>query len=53
MPETDELPPLNRNLRLFIVAEEIPPRVARVCRFLRTDHGIDISCVTFSIFQTR
>ena len=52
MLETDEIPSLNRNLRLFIVAEEIPSRMARVCRFLRTSHGIDISCVVFSIFQT-
>ncbi|MDE0012233.1 MAG: hypothetical protein OXU36_13875 [Candidatus Poribacteria bacterium] len=52
MPETDELPPLNRNLRLFIVAEEIPPRVARVCRFLRTSYGMDISCIGVSTFET-
>jgi hypothetical protein len=52
MLETDEIPPLNRALRLFIVAEEIPERVARVCRFLRTSHGINISCVDVSIFQT-
>ena len=52
IPETDELPRLNDGLRLFIVAEEIPSRVARVCRFLRTSHGINISCVDVSIFQT-
>ena len=52
VPETDELPPLNENLRLFIVAEEIPSRVARVCRFLRNSHGINVSCVDVSIFQT-
>ena len=52
MPETDEIPPLNRNLRLFIVAEEIPSRMARVCRFLRTSHGMDISCIDVSTFQT-
>lgn len=52
IPETDELPRLNEGLRLFIVAEEIPSRVARVCRFLRTSHGINISCVDVSIFQT-
>ena len=34
IPETDDIPTLNRNLRLFIVAEDIPARVARVCRFL-------------------
>ncbi len=52
IPETDELPPLNRNLRLFIVAEEFPPRVARVCRFLRTSHGMDVSCIDISTFKT-
>ena len=52
MPETDELPLLNRAMRLFIVAEEIPPRVAHVCRFLRTAHGMDITCVAISMFQT-
>ena len=52
MPEADELPRLNRGLRLFIVAEEIPSRMARVCRFLRTSHGIDISCIDVSILET-
>ena len=51
-PEIDELPPLNRGLRLFIVAEEIPSRVARVCRFLRTSHGMDVSCIDVSTFET-
>ena len=32
----DEMPALNRRLRLFVVAEEIPGTVSRVCRFLRT-----------------
>ena len=53
MPETDELPQLNNgHLRLFIVAEEIPARVARVCRFLRDSHSMDINCIAVSIFQT-
>ena len=52
IPETDELPPLNRGLRLFIVAEEIPSRMARVCRFLRTSHGMDISRIDVSTFET-
>lgn len=52
MPETDEFPPLNRTLRLFIVAEEIPERVTRVCQFLRVSHGIDVTCLVVSIFQT-
>ena len=53
MPETDEFPPFNRTLRLFIVAEEIPERVSRVCRFLRASHGIDVTCIAVSIFQTK
>ena len=52
MPETDEIPPLNRAMRLFIAAEDIPMRVARVCRFLRTSHGMDISCIAVSTFET-
>lgn len=52
IPETDELPPLNRALRLFIVAEDIPSRIARVCRFLRTSHDMDISCIDVSTFET-
>lgn len=52
VPDTDELPPLNRCLRLFIVAEEIPPRVMRLCRFLRTSYRIDVSCIEVSTFKT-
>ncbi len=52
IPDTDELPLLKQKLRLFVVAEEIQPRVASVCRFLRTSHGMDISCIAVSIFQT-
>ena len=52
IPETEELPPLNRSLRLFIVAEDIPSQIARVCRFLRTSHGMDISCIDVSTFET-
>ena len=52
IPETDELPPLKRKLRLFVVAEEIPTRVARVCRFLRTSYKMDVSCIAVSKFQT-
>ena len=48
----DEVPALNRSLRLFVVAEEISPRVSRVCRFLRTAYGMDISCIAVSTFQT-
>ena len=50
--DVEELPPLNLRLRLFIAAEEIPVSVSRVCRFLRTDHGLDVSCVEFRVFQT-
>ena len=50
--ETDEVPTLNGRLRLFIMAEEIPPAVARVCRFLRTTHGVDVSCMAVSAYET-
>ena len=52
MLETDEIPPLNQNLRLYIVAGNIPARVAGVCRFLRTSHGMDINCINVSVFET-
>ena len=52
IPETDELPPLKRKLRLFVIAEEIQPRVASVCRFLRTSYKMDVSCIAVSRFQT-
>lgn len=50
--ETDDFPVLNQRLRLFIAAEEITPSVSKVSRFLRQVHGIDVTCVRFSIFQT-
>ena len=46
------MPVLNQNVRLFIAAEDISPTVSRVCRFLRTSHGVDINCVKFSIYKT-
>ena len=52
LPENDELPPLNRNLRLFIVAGEIPSRIIDVCRFLRNSHGMDINCIDVATFET-
>ncbi len=52
IPETDEIPTLNRGLRLFIVAKEVPSRVARVCRFLRVSHRMDVSCIDVSTFET-
>lgn len=50
--ETDEFPSLNQRLRLFIAAEEIAPSVSKVCRFMRQIHGVDVTCIQFSIFQT-
>ena len=52
IPETGELPPLNRGLRLFIVAEEISSQVAFECRFLRTSHGMDVGSIDVSNFKT-
>ena len=52
MLETEDIPMLNRTMRLFIIAEEIPARVARVCRFLRTSQSMDINCIDVSTFQT-
>ena len=52
IPDTDDLPSLNQKMRLFIVAEEIPSRMARVCRFLRTSHIMDINCIDVSAFKT-
>ena len=46
-----EMPALNRKLRLFIIEEEIPGAILRVCRFLRS-HSMDINCLTVSTFQT-
>ena len=51
--ETDELPPLNRKLRLFIVAREIEDQLSRICRFLRTSYSMDIRCITVSKFRTK
>ena len=48
----DEMPALNRRLRLFVVAAEIPSAVLRVSSFLRTSHGMDINCLAVSTFQT-
>ncbi|MGM0670419.1 MAG: DUF7669 domain-containing protein, partial [Gemmatimonadota bacterium] len=50
--EADDLPSLNQRQRLYVVAEDIPLGVARVCRFLRMSHGIDINCIAFSVYQT-
>lgn len=50
--ETDEVPPLNRGLRLFILAGRISDRILKVCRFLRSSCRMDVSCVEVSLFQT-
>lgn len=52
IPDESELPNLNQRLRLFVVAEEIPDVVSRVCRWQRTSHGLDITCIEVSLFQT-
>ena len=52
LKKEEEVPLLNQRLRLFVVAEEISPRVSSVCRFLRTTYGMDISCKVVSPFQT-
>ena len=48
----NEMSALNRRLRLFVVAENMQGSILRVCRFLRTTHGMDINCLTVSTFQT-
>ena len=50
--EADDLPVLNQRQRLFVVAEDIPPPVSRVCRFLRMSHGFDVNCIEFSVYKT-
>jgi hypothetical protein len=50
--ELEAMPALNQALRLFIVAEDIPPPVARVCRFLRMSQGLDITCLEVSTYHT-
>ena len=52
MPDDNDIPLLNQKLRLFIVAEEIPRQIIRVCQFLRTSYKMDIGCIVVSKFQT-
>ena len=52
IPDESEIPKLNQNLRLFIVAEEIPDEVYHVCQWQRTSLGLDITCIEVSLFQT-
>ena len=50
----DELAPLpefNQRQILFIVAEEVHPRVAEVARYLREEGSLDVRCVTFDVFR--
>ena len=51
--ETEELPNLNKKQKLFTVAEDVPAGVARVCRFLRSNHGLDINCISVSAHKTK
>ncbi len=50
--ETDEIPSFNSRLRMFIASEQISPSTSRICRFLRMEHGVDVNCIEFSIYQT-
>ena len=52
MLETDEVPMLNRSLRLYIVAGRISERILKVCRFLRNSHSVNVSCIAVSMFET-
>ncbi|MYH80377.1 hypothetical protein F4009_24020 [Candidatus Poribacteria bacterium] len=50
--ETENVPTLNRSLRLYIVAGKISEWVLKVCKFLRNSHNMDVSCVAVSMFET-
>lgn len=50
--ETENVPTLNRSLRLYIVAGRISERVLKVCKFLRNSHNMNVSCVAVSMFET-
>jgi len=50
--ESDAPATFNQRQRLFIAAEEITDDVAGVCRYLRTSYGMDISCVSFTLYET-
>lgn len=47
-----DLPLLNRKQVMFVLAEKVPPAVAKVCRFLRTAHEIDVNCFEITIYET-
>jgi hypothetical protein len=48
---TAPLPRFNQRQILFIVAEEIHPRVAEVARYVREQGGLDVRCVAFDVFR--
>ncbi len=52
IPDESDMPKLNQSLRLFVVAEDIPGEVSRVCRWQRTSLGLDITCIEVSLFRT-
>lgn len=52
IPDISDISKLNQRLRLYVVAEDIPDEVLRVCRWQRTSHGLDITCIEVSLFQT-
>lgn len=49
--ETAPLPDFNQRQILFIVAEEIHPRVAEVAGYLREQSALDVRCVDFDVFR--
>jgi len=49
--EITPLPQFNQQQILFIVAEEIHPRVAEVARYLRERARLDVRCVAFSVYR--
>ena len=50
--ETENVPTLNRSLRLYIVAGRISEWILKVCKFLRNSHNMNVSCVAVSMFET-
>lgn len=49
--EITPLPRFNQCQTLFIVAEEIHPRVAEVARYLQNPGGLDVRCIVFSVYR--
>lgn len=45
------LPQFNQRQILFIVAEEIHPRVAQVVHYLREHCALDVRCVAFDVYR--